>query len=584
MPRSLLLSRAKSEPAKPDGSFVHLAGQSLEGAFHWPHDPLFRPMVGVYSAKRLALVVPTGRRTADNGKTWQCHFAADIPDKVNRQELTVTVFESGAVLYPAPNGAPDKPARTVEEIMAAAGRHAKPFAYGGFEAFLFLPLIDQIRILYLDILGRNPGPEEVDRYRERIISGALDILAARDEIASSQEARRRRLSRDERRGRACLWHGLQAVLDAIVPPPLLRSARQADFAPPKFLRTAFEEITCPSDVASILALNAVGETRDFAQISQWIASHRKIIDTVEERLAQNAAARRLQAERPQRYRMGNLLATMTTGVVATRQPSGLVVAKPGPDGVVLYGPYLALEPGRHTVHCKFRSEHPAGEALHLVFEAIYSDVLLARKDLTLTTATDGGFDQQFTVPAGQGELLRSRQFEFRLATNGAAAVAVEAVTLDVVNTAQVVTQAAPNVASWLRSLKLESAGWRETDGTITALAPSGRVFYGPYYKLIPGRYVFALECRADPDGDGGDVELEVVAAENDVLARQRCRLKGGRNTLTIPFEIRAAKTPAGLPGPLEFRLWKDAGFTFQCIAVHLESRNDASSQVQGGQP
>ncbi|MDR3388069.1 MAG: hypothetical protein P4L92_13555, partial [Rudaea sp.] len=351
-------------------------------------------------------------------------------------------------------------------------------------------------------------------YRRKLIDGEFSILGVRDDIALSEEAQETlaELTLQERRGRACLWQGLEDALAFIVPPPLAREGVVLD-APPS-LRSAFEEILVPSEVHSILAYNAVGETADVGAYGLWAKTYQDPVAAMERRVSRSLELRRQQTPRSKRYRLDNLLAAMKLGATATRLTDGAVKARAGAAGVIVFGPYMPLEPGQHSAIFSLRTE--SSDALCLRLEVVHGDILFAHRELRLQGPSQENYRLEFTVPSGSQELLRKPNFEFRLSTDGGGAVICEAVMLEVGEDADVAKTAHPSVANWFALLTTEVSGKRCEDGTLLALPSSGRVFFGPYCKLLPGRYALTFEYRSESNGE---VELEVGAGTDSILAR-----------------------------------------------------------------
>lgn len=538
----------------------------IEGAFVWAHDPAFRPLIAIYADGRLRQLGTTYRRAIHERRSWPCCFSIELDEELaDREDLTVAVFETGDVLQPPQPG--EKPVATVEDLIEAGYHHARPFAFGGFVSFLLLPLNDQIQILCRDLLDRDAAETEIEAYRQRVIDGDLSILGVRDDIALSDEAKETcgEMTLHERRGRACLWLGLDQALDCVVPPPL--GGDNALFDTPLSLRSAFEEITTPSDVRSILAFNAVGETTDIGAFGQWATANQDIVAAVEARVSRSVALREKTPSR--RYRLGNLLAAMTVGNAAVRRADGAVSAHAGSEGVVVYGPYMSLEPGHHTVLFSVQNEAPAERPLRLCLDVVYGDILFARREIVLSAAVTDVWSLALTVPSGQRDLLGLPNFEFRIATNGAADVSCDFIALDVCNDADVGTSSRPSVENWLPLMSPEAAGRRLDDGTLRALARTGRVFFGPYCKLLPGRYALTLDYEFTAGDTTKEAEFEVVDGPDSILAWRRFALVAGGGREELRFEITEAETADELAGPLEFRLWKEADFEFHCLAVGL---------------
>lgn len=545
-----------------DAGRVRRHDDIVEGAFVWPYDPVFRPMVAIYADGRLKQLGTTYRRATYERRSWPCCFSIELDeDLVDRQDLTIAVFETGDVLFAPPRA--KQAILTVEDLIADSRQQGSSFSYGGFISFLLLPLNDQIDILCRDLLDRGVHAKELAHYRRKIIEGEFSILGVRDDIAMTEEAADvlAELTLHERRGRACLWQGLDEVLDRVIPPPLARD--DIAYGTPPVLCSGFEEIAVPTDVQGILAFNAVGETIDVGAYAQWMTAYQNIAVAVQSRVSRSAELHAHQNARSRRYRLNGLLSSMKLGKNALRLPGGAVQSVG--EGVVIFGPYVALAAGRYTAKVSFRCVTPAPARLQL--EVVHGDIVFARRTVVLAGMAPQTIDLTFGVPSGHDELLRAPKFELRVSSGGADVIC-ESVVLEVFEDPAVANTISPDVEDWLPFLSPETAGRRADDGTIGALTQSGRVFFGPYCMLLPGRYSLSLDYAYE-GAAANEAVLEVAAGGDAVLAQKRFALNGGHSSETLVFDVADAECAAALDGPLEFRLWKAEGFEFRCLAVRL---------------
>jgi hypothetical protein len=557
----------------PDASFdagrVRRHEDVVEGAFVWRYDPVFRPMVAIYAEGCLKQLGTTYRRATHERRSWPCCFSIELDEELaDRQDLTIAVLETGDILFAPPRTG--QTIRTVEDLIDDARQQGPSFSYGGFISFLLLPLNDQIDILCHDLLDRGVHAEELAHYRRKVIGGEFSILGVRDDIAMTEEAEEvlAALTLHERRGRACLWQGLDEVLDHVIPPPLARE--DFGYGTPPVLCSAFEEISVPTDVRGILAFNAVGDTIDVGAYAQWMTAYQNIAVAVQSRVSRSADLHARQNARDRRYRLNGLLSSMKLGQNALRLPGGAVQSVG--EGVVVFGPYVALAAGRYTAKVSLRCITPALAQLQL--EVVHGDIVFARRNVVLAGMSPETIDLPFGVPSGHDELLRAPKFELRISSSGADVVC-EAVMLEVYEDPAIASTISPDVEDWLPFLTPEAAGRRRDDGTIRALMPSGRVFFGPYCMLLPGRYTLTLDY-AHEGAAAKEAVLEVAAGGDAVLAHKRFELNAGHSSETLVFDVADADSAATLAGPLEFRLWKAEGFVFQCLAVRLAAPGDES--------
>jgi len=264
-----------------------------------------------------------------------------------------------------------------------------------------------------------------------------------------------------------------------------------------------------------------------------------------------------------------LLSLAHLGGGASRTKQGAVQwrgAKKG--GTIFFGPYLDLPPGRHAAFCSFTANPRKGLA-HLFFDVVYENVLFARKDIYLDMPGPRAVELTFTVPSRDDGWFDGAKFEFRLHVSGDTEVEVGATSLNVLADRGLAAAQAPSFGNALTALAIGPAGKRIGEGTIEAQPIEGCVFHGPYCFMLPGSYTLALVCDV-PEPSDPDVELEVVAARDFVLARTHSVLKQGRNKIEVSFTVPNAADAMSLTGPLEFRLQKIAGSSFTCVRATLE--------------
>lgn len=529
------LLRPEPRLGEPMAAEVRVAGGQADGEFSWPHDPFFRPLVGFYVAGRLQTLATTTRRVR-NGR-WRCYFSLEVPEG---EPGMIACVETGEVMWPTPE--PRGTVLTVEDIVAKGRDASRRDAWSGFPSFLMLPLTDQISIMHRDFLGRDPTSEEVTTWRTRLLKDGLSILDLRDELATGDDVFERLITVDDRCGALCLWPGFKDVLVHLVPKG--EKAGSGSFQP------AVAETG--RDPGGLLALTAVGGGQQPGLYLEWIQAHQKDLGQFAGRITPS------RKRRERHYRTGNLLPLMTCGPGAVRRDDSCIEATR--SGVVVYGPYMMVEVGHHKVEIVCQAGQPSSR---FAVEVVHGDVLLARRDFQLERDGRHSRSVEFTLPKGLAEIAETPEIEFRV--TGDAALTVESVRLCVHG------GAAGNAILELGSLSPGDAGLRTAGDTISSVSGAGRVFYGPYCRLLPGAYQFSLECRAE---ESGEIDLEAVAANTEILARLRMALMPGSNRIRLPFALPRIDDEAFLAGPIEFRLGKGHGFVLTCASARLLRESD----------
>jgi hypothetical protein len=554
----------------------------IRGYLSWPGNTLFRPSIGIFLQGRFRRSAPA--RFSDfviDGGAGMVRWGFDIacPEaSAARQgaELHVTCLELGRVLLhrPGRSGAAQPPPGIIglDQLMAEARALMLPTPTDGFAEFLRLPVIDQIEILYTDILGR--GVDELGLYAraEAIRANRITILDVRDELMGSDELRDRRVpTPDERVGHWCCWSGLRDLAPhVLVPRDLAGGAAEGDSVVFACHLQSFETTTA----LERHLLRLIGaEDADRIARSRWLLRHGALIaGFATPRLARAAATP------PERARVLPLLAAMSVGPAGERDDSG-IRSRPGPAGVLAFGPYLRLETGTYLLNLAVSAE-PAPEAL-LLAEVVAGDIVFANAAWPLAEIGAGRAGCLFHIPPEFAQLLRNVRYETRFSLRGEATLCLSSVQIQ--KAAEDEPPDYPAVTDWLPFMTLGPGSLRQPDGSVVAPAgaPPGHMVYGPYVSLLPGQYEVSADFQ-QADARSTEVVLEVVGRDPVPLARQVFQVAGPRCRARLAFAVPPADDPAGLPRGLEFRITRLAGsgaLRLECLHVGPAFGLAASGEV-----
>jgi hypothetical protein len=335
----------------------------LIGTFSWPFDPLFRPTIGVFQAQTLLASAPTFRvavERADGTVEWVCAYKIRAPlgsDSKTKPNITIACLETGQVLKvpvksattlpldikggpeatfpqdlpsgyatslpPVPYGSEITLPVTVGagaetmlpkqankklgiDDLIAIGRHQRlSWDSSGFLDFLELSVIDQIQLLYIDILGRDADQSGLLHYANNIIAGHKSILEIRDELLASEEFQRREVSPEERVGGWIVWGGLKNVQAFMAPsaspdPSVLPELKRWAAAHSVFI-SYFEAISSNANLADHLSRIALGWNTDYFSRKKWLRAHSKYVTELIRKVKQTQDRRYLfpaQASHP----------------------------------------------------------------------------------------------------------------------------------------------------------------------------------------------------------------------------------------------------------------------------------------------
>lgn len=130
--------------------------------------------------------------------------------------------------------------------------------------------------------------------------------------------------------------------------------------------------------------------------------------------------------------------------------------------------------------------------------------------------------------------------------------------------------AGAGLGSWLTDLSVGDAGERAAGGEAIVIRPggAGHVFYGPYRRLLAGRYRAKVDWTAQGDNVGRLV-LEMVQGETFLVQVDCCLASSVAGGRVINFIIKDNIRLTG-GAPVQIRLWTDGRGAGTVTAVDIE--------------
>ena len=549
----------------------------LEGWLAWPDDTLFRPSIGIFQEERLIEVVRTRRVWCEERglePQYLCRFRKEKFDPAKLTgagEVSITCLERGEVMhhFPAQSEAVSKTI-SIDAIRRMAQSANTATGTSGFVSFLKLPLLDQLQILYLDLLRRPVEPSAVKMRHVSIAKGDVTILDIRDEILDSEEFRgREQQSREQQIGFWCVWEGLNDV-------PMAGMARP-DRPGESAVASAFASylVTASSSVSLGRHLGRIAVPGDPAAAEAWRSRNAALISTLED--ASAISRRRLSAAAssgPVRGIQRALLSSMRAGVAGERVGSH-IRSVAGKSGHVAFGPYITMPPGTYRVRVGLSAEPAAAGATgRLSFEVSSGAILFGRTSIAVSRPISGTYDLDFAIPPEEAELLHDAKYEVRVTSDGTVALELELVSIETLQGADTIPY--PAVENWLPLLSRSKFAVLTDAGQVDRVdsARGGHMVFGPYVSLLPGRYTLVMEITLNgADGRGENIEVDVAVPGAPPIMAQPFPLQSGTTRHAREFSIQGAATRDKLPGPLEFRIAHHgkARFRLEHMRVELQS-------------
>ncbi|WP_207477558.1 hypothetical protein [Arenibaculum pallidiluteum] len=266
-----------------------------------------------------------------------------------------------------------------------------------------------------------------------------------------------------------------------------------------------------------------------------------------------------------------ILPQMRLGPAAQAGTEGTIqVPAGGADGHFLHGAYLRLPGGRYQLTARGRADGAAPDVPAATMECVVGgEHQLGRTLVTGADLAQGQARLCFSVPHHQAlRIGGAGEAEFRMARLGVSGLEISAVDLAALDGDPAPAEGGQQDGPGPILARLSRTGIaRDEAGAVVvdAAAPSGHVLYGPYVKLLPGRYAVKLEGSAQRPSIPGIPVLALEAVADGRIVAQR--------------EVGRSELEAG-PVRLEFRVGGgDAEATVEIRISHLGAAGLRISRV-----
>lgn len=252
------------------------------------------------------------------------------------------------------------------------------------------------------------------------------------------------------------------------------------------------------------------------------------------------------------------LPLLSIGAAGRRTFEG-IRTKPGRIGIVAFGPYWRLLPGTYCLQlCFVATSSPRVGVPVLVLEVFERGFLLGYKALHSAALPSGQMTVVLRVPTDLANDPTVRvEFRIRLANSANILFTSMAVRyLDAQGTQDLAAVVCSSRDDWLPLQQLGEAGEWTADGIRSRAGHMGFLFYGPYRRLLPGRYrihiALSSTCGETCDKDGGLTVLDVVT--NDTLLACYSLTPGKRSDDNAPLDFLVTDKVATPDARVEIRL------------------------------
>jgi hypothetical protein len=252
---------------------------------------------------------------------------------------------------------------------------------------------------------------------------------------------------------------------------------------------------------------------------------------------------------------------MEIGSAAAPEANGVRTIR-GKEGIVVFGPYLTLPPGKYSltvfIEQEISTEEFTENEYDIRIEAVYERIIMAYILLSSHNRRQGLHVMSFIVPEFSMECLDDARFEFRVWSRGLREFYIRSLNLEVLAHSNDKIE-----LDWLPLMNIGGAGHRVSGDSAEAaasLTSRGHVVYGPYIRMLPGRYRLVVECAIlRCIGPKISINVEVVIAQNENLVTRTYELIQGAHTLELEFMIDREIFSRKEGGEIEFRVYKETG-------------------------
>jgi hypothetical protein len=228
----------------------------------------------------------------------------------------------------------------------------------------------------------------------------------------------------------------------------------------------------------------------------------------------------------------------------------------------VYGPYLTLPAGQYSLTVLIEDETPAENIAehsnYLRIEAVYGQIIMGYVFLSNRDLRRGSQVVSFIVPQCSMGCLDDALFEFRVWSQGLRGSCIRSLSLEVLPPSKEGIE-----LDWLPVMRVGGAGRRVSNDSAevgATLTSRGHVVFGPYIRMLPGRYRLIVECTIlECTEPKTKIDVEVVTASNENLAARTYELALGANTLELEFMINLQIFSMKEGGDVEFRVHKVTG-------------------------
>jgi hypothetical protein len=277
----------------------------------------------------------------------------------------------------------------------------------------------------------------------------------------------------------------------------------------------------------------------------------------------------------ERARTRELLMLMSLGDAGIRKADG-ISATAGVAGCICGGPFLDLPPGWYRLHLRFKAGDTTAPRVGI--EVLCGPYLTWFQAIAPADLAGGETSFLFQVPDNLSDLTGSSSVEFRLRTDGSAALTVASIALSDAPAATLDV----SMFDWLPMLKIGPGGMLlpgcapsfKSTSVHSRPGVSSYLVYGPYVALRPGRYraVFALDIFADSKAPReAPIKVEAVAnVGHRYLATKPVNPRGtGQLEVALFFEMPADDELETEISDLEFRIWSSGWLKFALLSLYV---------------